>query len=114
MVLEKNCIDAKFRAKVGNRNTLVLSRLQVKDLHVLNSVFARSPLSLSPKVCFLARSGPPFVIRSVLIGWGHPGHPHPMRTLRITNGGPERAKKKNRVWGRETGDHANTEYTVIF
>jgi len=37
--------------------------------------------SLSPKVRFLARLGPPFVI-----------HPHPMRTLRITKGGPERAK----------------------
>jgi len=29
--------------------------------------------SLSPKPRFFARSGPPFVIRSVLIGWGCPG-----------------------------------------
>ena len=46
------------------------------------SVLARSPLSLlqSP----FSRS-----LRSTIC---NPGHSHPMRTLRITNGGPERAK----------------------
>jgi len=44
---------------------------------------SRSPLSL-PQSPF-SRS-----LRSTI---GNPGHPHPMRTLRITNGGPERATK---------------------
>jgi len=39
--------------------------------------------SLSPKLCFLARSGPPFLERS-----------HWMGMPRITNGGPERARKQ--------------------
>jgi len=47
------------------------------------SMFARSPLSL-PQSLF------PRSLRSTIC---NPGHPHPMRTLRITHGGPERAKK---------------------
>ena len=61
-------------------------------------MFARSPLSL-PQIPF-SRS-----LRSTIC---NPGSPHPMRTLRITNGGPERAK--NGVWGRERGDRANIEF----
>jgi len=49
------------------------------------SVFARSPLSL-PQSLF-SRS-----LRSTIC---NPGHPHPMGTLRITNEGPERAKKQS-------------------
>jgi len=55
------------------------------------SVFARSPLSLA-QTC----SGPPFVIRSVLIAMP-----------RVISGGPERARKP----GRERGDRANSELT---
>ena len=54
--------------------------------------------SLSPKLCFTARSGPPFVIRSVLIGWGWPG-------LQMV----DLSERENRLWGRERGDRANTE-----
>ena len=53
--------------------------------------------SLSP-LTSVARSGPPFVIRSVLIGWGCPGLP--MVDL---------SERNNGVWGREWGDRANTE-----
>jgi len=49
------------------------------------SVFARSPLSLP-------QSPLPRSFRSTIC---NPGQPHPMRTLRIPNGGPERAKKQS-------------------
>jgi len=49
------------------------------------SVFARSLLSL-PQTPF-SRS-----LRSTIC---NPGHPYSIRTLRITNGGPERAKKRS-------------------
>jgi len=48
-------------------------------------VFARSTLSL-PQGLF-SRS-----LRSTIC---NPGHPHPMRTLRITNDGPEREEKQS-------------------
>jgi len=54
--------------------------------------------SLPLKLCFFARSGPPFVIRSVLIGWGCPG-------LQIV----DLSERENGFWGRERGDRANTE-----
>jgi len=57
----------------------------------LYSAFARSPLSL-PQSLF-SRS-----LRSTICNLGHP---HPMRTLRITNGGHERAKKTE--FGGERG-----------
>jgi len=55
--------------------------------------------SLSPKLCFFARSGPPFVIRSVLIGWGWPG----LQMVALS-------ERENGLWGREREDRANTEY----
>ena len=55
------------------------------EVRLAYSVSARSPLSL-PQSPF-SRS-----LRSTICD---PGHPHPMRTLRITNGGPERAKKRS-------------------
>ena len=65
------------------------------------SVFARSPLSLPQTPC--SRS-----LRSTIC---NPRHPHPMRTLRITNGGPERVKKKTEFGAkRERGNRANSEY----
>jgi len=48
-------------------------------------VFARSPISLSRTP--FSRS-----LRSTIC---KPGQPYPMRTLRIINGGPERAKKRS-------------------
>jgi len=60
------------------------------------SVFARSRLTL-PQTPF-SRS-----LRSIC----DPGHPHPMRTLQITNGGPERARKQS-LGEREGGDRTNT------
>jgi len=57
--------------------------------------------SLSPKLCFFARSGPPFVIRGVLIGWGWPG-------LQMV----DLSERENRLWGRERGDRANTELNL--
>jgi len=64
----------------------------------LYSVLARSSVSL-PETPF-SRS-----LRSTIC---IPGHPHPMRSLWITNGGPERAKKRC-VGERKWGDRANTE-----
>jgi len=55
--------------------------------------------SLSPKLCFFAHSCPPFVIRSILIGWGCPG-------LQMV----DLSERENRLWGRERGDRANTEF----
>jgi len=54
--------------------------------------------SLSPKLRYFARSGPPFVIRSVLIGWGCPG-------LQMV----DLSERENGLWGRERGDSANIE-----
>jgi len=54
--------------------------------------------SLSPKLRYFARSGPPFVIRSVLIGWGCPG-------LQLV----DLSERENGLWGRERGDRADTE-----
>jgi len=62
--------------------------------------------SLSPKLCFFllflmifcplfARSGPPFVIRSVLIGSGSPG----LQMVHLS-------ERENGVWGRERGYRA--------
>jgi len=45
---------------------------------------------LSPKLRYLARSGPPFVIRSLLIGWGCPG-------LKMV----DLSERENGLWGRE-------------
>jgi len=53
---------------------------------------------LSPKLHYFARSGPPFVIRSVLIEWGYPG-------LQMV----DLSERENGLWGRERGDRANTE-----
>jgi len=64
-----------------------------------NRVLCLHDLSLSPKLPF------PRSLRSTIC---NPGHPHPMRTLRITNGGHERVKKRS--VGRERGDRANTKY----
>jgi len=64
-------------------------------------VFARSPLSLA-QTQFFARSGPPFIIRSVLIGWGLPG-------LQMV----DLSERENGIWGRERGDRANTELTRL-
>jgi len=54
--------------------------------------------SLFPKLLYFARSGPPFVIRSILIGWGCPG-------LQMV----DLSERENGLWGRERGDRANTE-----
>jgi len=62
------------------------------------TVFARSPFSL-PQTPFFACSGPPFVIRSVLIGWGCPG-------LQMV----DLSERENGFWGRERRDRANTEW----
>ena len=60
-------------------------------------------LSLSPvNSVFFARSGRPFVIQSVLIGWGCSG-------LQMVN----LSGRENGVWGRERGNRANTEYTLV-
>jgi len=53
--------------------------------------------SLSPKVRYFARSGPPFVIRSVLIGWGCPG-------LQMV----DLSERENGLWG-ERGEIVQTE-----
>jgi len=58
---------------------------QLRNSKQNTHVFARSPPSL-PQTLF-SRS-----LRSTIFD---PGHPHPMRTLWITNGGPERVKKRN-------------------
>ena len=63
-------------------------------------VFMISPLS-PPKLRYFARSGPPFVIRSVFIGWGCPG-------LQMV----DLSERENGLWGRERGDRANIEYAV--
>jgi len=49
-------------------------------------------LSLSAKLRFFARSGPPLVIQSVLIGWGCPG-------LQMV----DLSERENVLWGRERG-----------
>jgi len=54
--------------------------------------------SLTPTLRSLARSGPPFAIRIVLIGWGCPG-------LEMV----DLSERENGVWGRERRDRANTE-----
>ena len=77
--------------------TLKIIANQTNESHEffsLNSGFAQFPLS--PKVRFLARSGPPFVIRSVLVGWGCPG-------LQMV----DLSEQENGLWGRERGDRAN-------
>jgi len=86
-VLSKN-----FTNSSGTRNALV------------TSLFCVCPISpLSPKVCFLARSGPPFVIRGIPIQWERSG-------LQMA----DLNERKNRVWGIEKGDRANTEYLTSF
>ena len=67
-------------------------------------VYTTSSLSTSNSVffCFFvfsSLSGPPFVIRSVLIGLGCPR----LRMVDLSKGG-------NGVWGRNRGDRANTEW----
>jgi len=64
------------------------------------SAFARSPLSL-PQTPFFARAGPPFVIRSVLIGWGLSG-------LQMV----DLSERENGIWKRERGDRANIEFLL--
>jgi len=54
--------------------------------------------SLSPKLRYFARSGPPFVTRSVLIGWECP-------RLQMV----DLSEREYGLWGRERGDRANTE-----
>jgi len=54
---------------------------------------------LSPKLRYFARSGPPFVIRSVIIGWGCP-------KLQMV----DLSARESGLWGRERGDRANTDY----
>jgi len=49
--------------------------------------------SLSPKLYYFDCSGPPYVIRSVLIGWGCPG----LQLVDLTERG-------NGLWGREKGN----------
>jgi len=70
-----------------------------------HDIFSRSIIlclhdlpSLSHKVCFLALSGPPFVIRGIPIQWER-------SRLQMA----DLNERKNRVWGREKGDRANTE-----
>jgi len=48
--------------------------------------------SLFPKLRFIARSGSPFVIQSILIGWGCSG-------LQMV----ELRERENGVWGKERG-----------
>jgi len=55
-------------------------------------------LSLSPKLSFFARSGPPFQIRSVLIGLGCP-------KLQMV----DLSERENRLCGGGRGVRANTE-----
>ena len=59
------------------------------------------PLSLSPKLRFFTRSGPSFVIRSVLIGWGCLGSQ--MVDL---------SERENGVWRKERADRANTVWPL--
>ena len=74
-----------------------------------------SPLSLSPKLRFFNRSGPPFIIRSVLFGWGCPGLQ--MADLPERPNASERmvdlSERVNVVRERERGDRSNTEYIII-
>jgi len=58
--------------------------------------------SLSPKLRFFARSGPPFVIRSIFLGLG-------CRGLQVA----DLNERKNGVWVEERGDRANTEYCTF-
>ena len=83
---------------IGKHNLLTKYTVKFKAgiFHPPYSVFARSPLPQSP----FFRS-----LRSTICNLGHP---HPMRTLWITNGGPERAKKRS-LGEREERDRANTE-----
>ena len=72
-------------------------------MNTVNAILCLHDLpSLSHKLCFFARSGPPFVIRSVLIGWGCSGFQ--MVDL---------SERENRLWGRERGDRANTELVLF-
>jgi len=57
--------------------------------------------SLSPKLCFFVRSGPPFVIRSVLIGWGCPG----LQTVDLS-------ERENIDFGGERGEIVQTHNRV--
>jgi len=65
---------------------------------IVYSVFTRPPLSLSRKLRYFARSGLPFVIGSVLIGWRCPG----LQMVDLSD-------RENGLLGRERGDRANTE-----
>jgi len=58
--------------------------------------------SLFPKLLFLARPGPPFVIQSDLIRWGCPG-------LQMV----DLSEREKGVWRRERGDCANTEFPEL-
>jgi len=78
-----------------------ISSIRIALYRVQNSVFSRSPLSL-PQSLF------PRSLRSTIC---NPGHPHPMRTLRITNGGPERAVKQS--LGREREEIVQTQNTTL-
>jgi len=77
--------------KNWSKTGVIRSELFILCLHDLSI--------LSPKLRFLARSGPPFVIQRDLIGWGCPG-------LQMV----DLSERENGVWGRERGDLANTEY----
>jgi len=90
-----------IRNKMRRCSRLGIRESRVRCFHCLipHSVFARSPLS-PPKLRYFARSGPPFVIRSVLIGWGCLGL--------------QMVERENGLSGRERGDRANIEYKTPF
>ena len=88
--LSINMVIHRFNLK-NNQITLFPCFTFILCLHDLPSLF--------PKLRYFALSDPPFVIRSVLIGWGCPG-------LQMV----DLSERENGLWGRERGDRANIEY----
>jgi len=89
VLFKQTCRDAcrhsaaDRRAKQTSRFKRNLENKRFCNCGIEYSEFARSPLSL-PQTLFSHS------LRSTIC---NPVHPLPMKTLRITNGGPERAKK---------------------
>jgi len=77
--------------------SLIDGNQEISEAEYASSILCLHDLSsLSPKLRYFARSGPPFVIRSVLIRWGWLG-------LQIL----DLSERENGLWGRERGDCAN-------
>jgi len=78
-------------------------RIESQNCQNFSDLWKKNSLPVNEKIAtsFLCLHNPPLSLpqstfsRSLRSTICNPGHPHPMRTLWITSGGPERAKKRS-------------------